>query len=793
MHPGQFRLARVQVVNWGTLHGYRDIPVARRGFLITGSSGSGKSTLIDAVSAVLMPGDRVQFNAAAQESGKSGRNLVSYLRGAWRREAGTETDGLVASYLREGATWSAIVLTYRSGDDHPPVTLVKLMHLARGRNAVSDITHLHVILDDELDARDLEAFTGRGIDNRAIRRRWPSASVNPSYAPFARSFRSKLGIESEAAQRLLHRTLSAKSLGSLDQLFRDYMLDAPSTIGMADRAVGQFHDLREAHRVVVDAREQIEALTPLDQLSVARRSTSAALSDTDDELSHLDAVRAQRSLELLLDEQAELAARTALLDESAREAEEAARRAREHTLDLRVRLEGIDGGRLSTLQAQRDAEARVVAQVRLRRDRVIEAVSVWQGSPPASAEDFLSLRSDLEDQLAQSSSGHEERRRDVYEISHRRAEQIRARERAIADREALAHRTSNIDPSLLRVRELVCSATGLTEDQLPFAGELIAVRDEYTDWSGPIERVLGGLARTLLVPETLYRAASSAVDGAHLGTRLVYRRIRTGDDAPTPQSGVQSLVRRLDVAEGPFARWIHRHLAEQYDYACVETAEDFPDHRRAVSRGGQVKHSAERHEKDDRRHIDDRSRWALGFDNEPKLTDLRRRIDELEKDISGLTARLEDLDRRDQSVAHQNRAAQTVLDAQWSDIDLASAEAALAAVESRLTHWQQDNPEHEALRHAVSAANTAEAEAAKAHASAESLLVAHRKHYSDVETRIAEAQGAATAPVPEEVAARIDSRLARVSRRMTATSIDGAMYKVQQQITAENRRAREEL
>ena len=45
-HPGQHRLARVQVVNWGTFDGYHQFPVARRGFLITGNSGSGKSTLL---------------------------------------------------------------------------------------------------------------------------------------------------------------------------------------------------------------------------------------------------------------------------------------------------------------------------------------------------------------------------------------------------------------------------------------------------------------------------------------------------------------------------------------------------------------------------------------------------------------------------------------------------------------------------------------------------------------------------------------------------------------------------
>ncbi|MFE5705067.1 ATP-binding protein [Rhodococcus koreensis] len=327
IHPGQRRLARVQVVNWGTLHGHHDLAVARKGFLITGNSGSGKSTLIDAISAVLVPGNQLRFNAAAQEATNSGRNFVTYIRGAWRREAGADTEGLVASYLRTGATWSGIALTYRAGTDDPPITLVKLMHLGRGQNAAGDVSHLHLILDHELDLTDFSAFMARGIDTRGIRKRWPEAAVNPTYAPFARSFRSRLGISTEGAQRLLHRTLSAKSLGSLDQLFRDYMLDTPSTFAMAERAVNQFHDLQEAHRVVVDARLQVEMLTPLVDLADTRRRGLESLRDTEEENAHLGAVHAEMTLSLLCGDRTERRALTPLLESGAAEATAAAERA----------------------------------------------------------------------------------------------------------------------------------------------------------------------------------------------------------------------------------------------------------------------------------------------------------------------------------------------------------------------------------------------------------------------------------------------------------------------------------
>ncbi|MDR1392885.1 MAG: hypothetical protein LBJ62_02795 [Bifidobacteriaceae bacterium] len=66
---GQWRLAHIEVANWGTFGGLNSVPIAREGFLLTGASGSGKSSLLDAVAAVLVPRGRVRFNAAAAESG----------------------------------------------------------------------------------------------------------------------------------------------------------------------------------------------------------------------------------------------------------------------------------------------------------------------------------------------------------------------------------------------------------------------------------------------------------------------------------------------------------------------------------------------------------------------------------------------------------------------------------------------------------------------------------------------------------------------------------------------------
>src|SRR5687768_3289510 len=99
---GQWRLERVELLNWGTFQGHHGLDIARKGFLLTGHSGSGKSSLVDAISAVLTPRGKLHFNAAAQDTSARGedRTIVSYIRGAWRRSADDETGEVRAEYLR---------------------------------------------------------------------------------------------------------------------------------------------------------------------------------------------------------------------------------------------------------------------------------------------------------------------------------------------------------------------------------------------------------------------------------------------------------------------------------------------------------------------------------------------------------------------------------------------------------------------------------------------------------------------------------------------------------------------
>jgi len=51
----QFRLTKLGLLNWGTVAGLHEVPIAPDGCLIVGRRGSGKSTLLDADTALLIP------------------------------------------------------------------------------------------------------------------------------------------------------------------------------------------------------------------------------------------------------------------------------------------------------------------------------------------------------------------------------------------------------------------------------------------------------------------------------------------------------------------------------------------------------------------------------------------------------------------------------------------------------------------------------------------------------------------------------------------------------------------
>ncbi|WP_366180624.1 ATP-binding protein [Actinomyces timonensis] len=493
----QHRLSRIQVHNWGTFNGYHDLPVPRDGLLLTGPSGSGKSSLLDALSAVLVPAKNRRFNAAAQDSGSTdrARTILSYVRGAYRRTTDGATGEVVTDFLRAGATRSGVALTFsQGGEAAESLTLIVLFHVRAATNASDAVAQLLLMADGSPDLTSLLPYLAHGIDRRAIRRDHPEGlRLFDKYEAFATAFRRRLGLSSEVAQRLLHRTQAAKSLTSLDALLRDFMLDEPETLRLADAAVEQFGELRQAHAAVVEAREQEKVLAPLPELS-------RTIIDAGAQQAHAEALAAAvpgyvHHLRLArLEEERDRAAAAV----TGLEAEVAQAAAREDSavadLDLlRAERHGAAGTELPAATARLEA-AQAEAARRADAVRALErCLSELDATAPADARAHYELQavlaaedSCLRGQLASLRAERDTAGLAALDLKRRIDALTTEREQILASRSAMPSR-------LLGARDLIATVIGQPASVLPFAGEILRVVDGEEDWRVAIEAVAGKL------------------------------------------------------------------------------------------------------------------------------------------------------------------------------------------------------------------------------------------------------------------------------------------------------------
>ncbi len=257
----QFRLARIQTFNWGTFSNVFDFPIPKEGYLFVGPSGSGKSTVLDAHAALLTPPKWVDFNVAAREAERNGRDrsVMTYLRGAWAQQTARP-----ASMFR-----STCVAARRGRPSRKPTVMnwgvwwCLPSSVGEGKlDRPGDAKRVYLTLEREFDVQELEFFAKNEFDARRFKHDLTDAKVHTEFSAYQERFRRLLGIENERALRLLHKTQSAKNLGDLNVFLRDFMLDEPETFGIAASLVNEFGELNEAHQEVVAARKQIQTLVP---------------------------------------------------------------------------------------------------------------------------------------------------------------------------------------------------------------------------------------------------------------------------------------------------------------------------------------------------------------------------------------------------------------------------------------------------------------------------------------------------------------------------------------------------
>lgn len=699
----QWRAALLQLVNWGGFGGLTTVPLRGDATMISGASGVGKSTILDAYTALMMPSD-TKFNGASNDAvagrarGVGQRNLLSYLRGAVDVVDDPRTGRPVEKLLRgKGAdTWGAIAMTFVN-DQGGRFTALRTYYVPRRASRSSDVQMQLATHEGALALDTLEVAVPERFHANTLKKLFPGVRVHRTYAEFSAVLHARLGIgangDGAKALRLLARIQAGNQVRSVDELYKDMVLERPATYAAADRAIEHFDDLDTAHSAMRTEEQKLELLEPIGALHDRKLAATRRLAELDSYGVTLAGDTPLRlwllRTHLRLIEAAVIANRN---DRAAAADELTATASAERALqaDLEAAKESHRAAGGSTLQALALSleQEQVVREDRLQRrtalqERMLPLIEVSDAQAPdvdgalMSAESFAVLQLHARQWLAGWQRDQERIRQErdatlrrQFPLSERRAELRR-------ERESLESRAGRVPARMHELRAEVAAASGLSLDELPFVAELVDVAPEETRWRTAIETVLGATARTLLVPLDRLDEFSSAIDGLRLRGRITFE----GAELDLPDLGPgdpERVAGKLVFQDSAFSGWVQAHVGEPSRNAlCVESAEDLAGPGFRVTPAGQTRNGRRgAHGRTDARSI-------IGFSNADAIAEVDAEIESLERQLETIGADIAELDRRSRVLEQQKASYDAVATARFDDLDVDGSDRRIADLEQR--------------------------------------------------------------------------------------------------------------
>ncbi|EAQ78159.1 ATP-binding protein [Blastopirellula marina] len=695
-----FRLQKIEVLNWGTFDGqiYRASPGGDSTLLI-GKNGSGKSTLVDALLTLLVrPGVR-NFNVAAGAK-KRERDEKSYLLGAYDRSSDDDSQSIRVKHLRpKGDSYSVLLAFFHNADIEKSFTVAQVLYLASDQS----VEKVYCFTDDErsiqTDFGELQAAESilKILKQRGVR-------ATRTFQEYEGWFNKATHVKSKAME-VFNQTVAVKDIQKLNDFIRSHMLEAHDWSDKVERLLGHFMQLNEAHDCLVRARQQRDLLEPVARFGEEYRIIENSIRRIENLQNAAPAYEAQRAIDLF----------TPLMEKEERElkevrsrlvsiADETARLRSNHRWLLN-QIDNVGGDRLKLIPALiglEEVESRNKHSAFVSFQDSLATIGIE--SEMSNAEAFVKAISEFPERKSSLESESEQVARIRSDLAHR---QITARSLLVdlrAELTGLERRRDNMPEWCVQMRKSISDALGIAIGEIPFAAELMQVRADERDWESSIEKVLHGLALSLLVPDRFYPLIASHMERTRLiaqghGQRLVYQRVtdrrhgRTGG-----MNSPQSLVEKLDLRDRhPLLPWLKIELSEHFDFRCCESIDEFRSFEgQAMTQNRHVKYGKRRHEKDDRDRVVDPRNFVLGWDNRDKKRRLAEEIQRLSTADSVLTGEIDQADRQYRRIQRQLTAieeAQRItnfdqIDFPRHDVEIARLKEEQQAIESQSNELQ---------------------------------------------------------------------------------------------------------
>jgi uncharacterized protein YPO0396 len=697
-----FRLNTLELYNWGTFDNqvWRIQPAGDTA-LLTGENGSGKSTIVDALLTLLVPNVKRNYNQAA--TGRRERSEYTYVRGAYGRLQSDEGYSAHVQYLRDKNSYSVLLAHFHNDGFEQDVTLAHVFWLTDA------IRKFHVVATCPLTIQ--EHFTGfETIANlKKQLRQIRGVTVEDQFNRYSQQFRKLFGLHSDKALDLFNQTVTIKEIGQLDDFVRQHMLektDAQEKIGQLQE---HYENLMLAYRAMQKAEHQLALLRPLADESRKYEAAQAEIEFLSGCQEAIPVYFAGKKWQLLKEAIAATQKDLETAQVQLNQLEEQLNRLRKQETDLQIAISSDETGRRLRELEQEIKYARQSQQRKesdaAQYDKIAQTLHL---SPYKNEAAFTGNRQEAAGLVKKVEQQLETAAEQLRQTQIAENELVQEQESIQQELESLRGRTSQIPRQNLSLRSRILDALTIAEADVPFVGELLTVKDNERAWEGAIERLLHNLGLRLLVPERHYDRFARYVNENNLNGRLIFHRVpEAGMYSPHQAHNSHALRHKLEIKpDTPYYDWLDNELIQRYDYTCCDTMAEFDRAQRAITRNGLSKsggHDSARYEKDDRRRIDDRRTYVLGWRNKEKIHALEDEFDVIEKRLRQEKSRIDQAKSTQQQAGERKNLLNNLLAfTDFAQLDWRSDAVHIQSLEAQKARLEQSSDELQQLQSELS-------------------------------------------------------------------------------------------
>ena len=638
-----FRLNTLQLCNWGVLQNDKifTFDFDNKSTLLTGRNGSGKTTIVDAIITLLVPKRYRFYNQSSSGNTKDKeRDEESYVLGAYGTSSDESSHSGKTKFLRDKNCISIINGVFRNEITKQAVSLMQVRYFSSNELVTYEcitekallIKDIEDILQKEKAKIDRDKKWRQILKNKCGTEFWDSDGFSKYAARFKNLFGLKEDNENKSL-KLFAQIVGMKELGNLNEFIRQKMIEGVDVDSEFENLHSNFITLIQCENEIAKTKCQLDLLKPVVDTGKKIEESEKKKEKLNNDQNTVPAWYAKTAIEILTKE----------IEDKNREKKSLEKQNENIKINidnLEKDIENLSNNsgvqRVRAKEYQIDAKINEKKHVQDERNIYEKNIKFLELGIPHSDEDFFKNFKQTEfikDEISEKIDSLHQAQLNLTIERNNLCEQKTTTENEL---ESLGTRNSNIPLKNITIRNQIIDGTGLSENDIPFIGELIQVKEEEKNWNYAIERLLHNLALTLLVTEQNYQKVTEYVKEHDLNGRVVYLRVGLQMISDLPQISNDTVLGKISIKKGHhLSSWIEKHIFDKWNYICSDDFATISKNDKVITSSGLIKNGL-KHEKDDSEKIKQNFHNVLGWNNLEKRKALSTQLEKIRNDLENL-------------------------------------------------------------------------------------------------------------------------------------------------------------